>query len=58
MRYRDAKKLQNGDQITRKSDKVVLTITSTEVYGQYMKVRFNCVDIGNAAVSLFHDEVE
>jgi hypothetical protein len=58
MRYRDAKKLHNEDQVTRKSDGVILTVLNVEVYGQYMKVRLNCVDPNNAAVSLFHDEVE
>ena len=58
MKYRDAKKLHNEDQVIRKSDKVILKVLSVEVYGQNKVVRLNCVDPYNMAVSLFHDEVE
>jgi hypothetical protein len=58
MKYRDAKKLHNGDEVIRKSDKAILTVKDVEVYGQNRVVRLNCVTAANAAVSLFHDEVE
>lgn len=58
MKYRDAKKLHNGDEVIRKSDKAVLTVKDIEVYGQNRIVRLNCVTVANTAVSLFHDEVE
>jgi hypothetical protein len=62
MKYRYAKNLHNEDQVTRKEDKALLIVKSIEVYGQYKKVKLNCVeykDSGTGAyVSLFHDEVE
>ena len=58
MRYRDAKNLHNEDQVIRKSDKAVLVVSSTEVFGQYKKVYLHCVDEHNARVSLYNDEVE
>lgn len=58
MRYRDAKNLHNGDQVIRKTDKVPLIVSSTEVFGQYKKVHIHCVDEHNARVTLFNDEVE
>lgn len=58
MRYRDAKKLHNEDEVIRKSDKVILKVLSVEVYGSNQMVRLNCVEPGGAAVSLFHNEVE
>jgi hypothetical protein len=58
MRYRDAKKLHNKDEVIRKSDKVVLTVLDIEVYGVNMVVRVNCVEPGGAHVSIFHNEIE
>lgn len=62
MKYRDAKNLQNGDEVIRKVDQVSLIISDIEVYGQYKKVRLNCIQhvegSGGLRVSLFHDEVE
>lgn len=57
MRYRDAKKLHNGDQVTRKEDGAILLIKEVEVFGQYKKVKFTC-DIDGTRVSVYHDEVE
>lgn len=57
MRYRDAKKLHNGDQVTRKFDQQVLTVNNIEVFGQYKRVKLVCLE-GNSLVELFHDEVE
>ena len=58
MKYRDAKKLHNGDEVIRKTDKLSLTVKDVEVYGQNRMVRLNCVTNSNETVSLFHDEVE
>ena len=57
MKYRDAKKLQNGDEVKRKSDGAILLIKEVEVFGQYKKVRFTC-DISGTRVIVYHDEVE
>lgn len=58
MKYRDAKKLQNGDQVRWKEDQSIWTVKSTEVYGQHRIVKLNCVDENNSYKSLFNDEVE
>lgn len=68
MRYRDAKNLHNGDQVTRKKDKLVLTVNSVEVYGQYKKVKLMCLlphsaggDLycaGSTYIGLYNDEIE
>jgi hypothetical protein len=68
MKYRDAKKLHNGDEVIRKKDKLVLTISSVEIFGQYKKVKFMCLlphskggDLycaGSTYTSLYNDEVE
>jgi hypothetical protein len=58
MQYRYAKKLHNGDEVTRKKDKVILTVNSVEVYGQNKVVRLNCIEKEGVYVSLFHDEIE
>lgn len=57
MRYRDAKNLHNGDEVTRKEDKAVLTVKSIELFGQYKKVKLNCV-CGNTLVVVYNDEIE
>lgn len=57
MRYRDAKKLHNGDQVTRKFDQQTLTVSNVEVFGQYKRVKIVCLE-GGTLVELFHDEVE
>lgn len=57
MKYRDAKKLQSGDEVKRKSDGAILLIKEVEVFGQYKKVRFTC-DISGTRVVVYHDEVE
>lgn len=58
MKYRDAKKLQNGDEVIRKEDKVSLTVKEVNVFGQYKKVQLHCVTTSNAPVTVYHDEVE
>jgi hypothetical protein len=57
MRYRDAKKLHNGDEVIRKSDKVSMIVNSVECYGQYKKVKINCI-INGSLTSIYNDEVE
>lgn len=58
MRYRNAKNLLNGDEVERKVDKQIMTVVDIEVYGQYKKVKINCVDVVGSHISLFNDEVE
>ena len=58
MRYRDAKKLRNGDEVIRKEDKVSLLVKEVEIFVQSKVVRHNCVTKNNSWVSLYHDEVE
>ena len=58
MRYRDAKKLRNGDEVIRKEDKVSLLVKEVEIFVQSKVVRLNCVTKNNYWVSLYHDEVE
>jgi hypothetical protein len=57
MKYRDARNLQAGDEVTRLSDKKILTVESTELYGQYKKVKIIYLE-GEIKFSLFNDEVE
>lgn len=57
MRYRDARLLHNGDQVIRKSDKVPMMVESVELFGQYKKVKLNCL-IGDTLVVVYNDEVE
>ena len=58
MRYSVAKKLINGDQVLRKSNKTFLIVQSSEVFGQYKKVYLHCIDASNARVSVYNDEIE
>jgi len=58
MKYREAKQLHKDDQVIRKTDDLVLIVSSIEVYGQYKKVRLNCFTEDNISISLFHDEVK
>ncbi|CAB4196734.1 hypothetical protein UFOVP1290_254 [uncultured Caudovirales phage] len=58
MKYRVAKFLQTGDQVTLKSDQSILTIKTAEVFGQYKKVLFHCVNEHNESVSVYNDHVE
>jgi hypothetical protein len=62
MKYRDAKKLHNEDQVIRKENGATLIVKSVEVFGQYKKVKLSCVEWKEngtgAYVSLFHDEIE
>ena len=58
MQYRYAKSLHNGDQVTRKYDGALFIVKDTEVFGQYKKVKINCVDADGVYETLFNDEVE
>jgi len=58
MKYREAKDLQNGDQVIRKDDKVSLVVQEVQIFGQYKKVLLHCVTEHNARVSLYNEEVE
>lgn len=69
MRYRDAKKLKNGDEVIRKEDQAVLTVESTEVFWLNKVVKINCFlkPLGELAATqalnterycLFNDEAE
>lgn len=57
MKYRDAKNLQAGDQVTRVSDSKTLVVESVELYGQYKTVKINCTD-GEVKSSLFNEEIK
>lgn len=59
MKFRDAKKLQKGDEVLDKETKTSYTVTSIEVYGQVKYVRINVVTkCGGGSASYFHDEIE
>lgn len=57
MRYRDARLLKVGDEVVRKSDKLTMTVTSIEAFGQFKTVKINCVS-GDIKATLFNEEVE
>lgn len=57
MKYREAKQLIIGDHVKRKSDQAILHVQCIEIYGQYKKVRINCL-LEKTIVSVFNDEVE
>ena len=57
MRYREAKLLHNGDEVILKSDKTILLVKSLEVFGQYKKVKLNCVNDSGRAYSVYNDEI-
>jgi hypothetical protein len=58
MKYRDARLLHEGDQVTRKTDDQVLTILSLEIYGSVKVVRFNVVNEHNVSTFVYNDEVK
>jgi hypothetical protein len=58
MRYIYAKELHEGDQVKRKSDQVVFVVNSIELFGQYKKVKLNCVAENGMPETLFNDEIE
>ena len=58
MKYREAKDLDEGTELVKKSDNEVLILQTKELYGQHKIVRFNCLNSNNVSVSVFHNEVE
>lgn len=59
MKFRDAKKLHNGDEVISKESGVPYLVKSIEVYAQVKYVRINAVTKdGGGYTSFFHDEVE
>lgn len=58
MRYRDARLLNVGDKVVRKSDQVVLQVESLEIYGQYKLVKLHCTDSNGSKVVVANDEVK
>lgn len=58
MKYRDAKLLHNGDQVIRKYDDIAFIVNSIEVFGQYKKVKINCIGENNSYETLYNDEVK
>lgn len=58
MKYRDAKNLHKGDEVTDIDTNEVLTINSIEVYGQYKLVRLNCLNASGTLITLYHNDVE
>lgn len=57
MKYREAKGLNIGDEIFRKEDNLSLIVKDIEVYGQFKKVKINCIFDG-IYISIFNDEVK
>ncbi len=57
MKYRDARKLHNGDEVTRKKDRAILTVESIEVFWINKVVKINCY-LSAERHCLFNDEVE
>jgi len=58
MKYREAKHLQNEDQVRRIKDGELLIVKNVILYGQFKQVMLECVDKNNAWVTVYHDEVE
>ena len=58
MKYRDAKELRSGHIVIRKGDAVVFTISSIEVFGQYKKVKLNCLAEDGSVETLYNDDIE
>jgi hypothetical protein len=58
MKYRDAKELHSGDQVQRKRDKVFFIVNDVEIFGQYKKVKLNCVAENGSYETLYNDEIE
>lgn len=58
MRYREAKNLQSGDQVLKKSDKAKLIVQSLEIFGQFKLVRIHCETMSGDKISLYNSEIE
>lgn len=59
MQFRNAKKLQKGDEVISKESNTPYIVTSIEVYGQVKFVRINVVTkCGGGSGSFLHDEVQ
>lgn len=58
MRYREAKNLESGNQVIRKSDKTKLIVKSLEILGQFKLVRVHCETVGGEKISLYNSEIE
>jgi hypothetical protein len=68
MKYRVARLLKKGDWIIRKEDGRSLEVYSVELFGQYQKVKVNCIIpssqdgsefvAGTTIRALFNDEIE
>lgn len=59
MKYRDAKRLQPGDNVIRLVDMKPLQVIDIEVYGSVKKIRINCKDWNGSSTkfSLFQNEI-
>lgn len=58
MRYREAKNLEQDDIVFRISDGESFQVIDIEVYGQYKRVRINCLNIAmKYKISLNHEDV-
>ena len=61
MKFKDAKILHNEDQVQRKSDGVILTVSSADIHekgnGSFV-VMLHCIEPGGALVTLTHTEVK
>lgn len=58
MRYREAKNLESGDQVIRKSDKTNLIVKSLEILGQFKLVRIHCETMDGEKISVYNSEID
>ena len=68
MQYRYAKELKVGDQVKCKADKTFLIVKEVYIYGQYKRVKLDCIVpasqggseycAGTTIKTLFNDEIE
>ncbi len=60
MRYRDARLLKEGDEITRKSDGASLIVLEAQAFGQYKTVKIVCHlknDVEKNKLYYYHDAI-
>jgi len=57
MKYRDSRLLKAGDNVIRKVDSLVMTVSSIESYGQLKISKINCFN-GDIKAILFNEDVE
>ncbi len=58
MKYRDARLLKAGDQVTRKSDNQQFVIDNVELYGQFKTVKIICTSVYGVKETLYNEEIK